>query len=299
MHNKRQLGVVYKYSYSCEENPENIYSLSPKCLRYKAHKLTKKPVFWQYFMKDVYPEIKEYANIYSKQVKDKLIVLGNDENDEVFKIRYITRFSNQYPEMVKKKLKKVYRVFSRYNKFLFMTITVDPKQFTSLNDAYKYLGKLWNKVYTRLRKRYSNISVIKTVEMQKNGYPHLHILIAGIGFLPREWLLKTKEMGFQFFKLEYLNGYDYKGAVNYILKYILKGSTNNNNDAYMQRVIQWALFIRTYSTSRLSLNTMKNNSNEKTQKIHWFILGFINEYDISDEIKTKSDFLYEKYKGIT
>ena len=135
--------------------------------------------------------------------------------------------------------------------------------------------------------------------MQKNGYPHLHILIAGIGFLPRSWLLKTKEMGLQFYYSRYLEGYGYKGALNYVLKYILKGSSDDSEWGYVQKVIQWALFSRTYSTSRLSLKPVKNNSNENPDDPCWFILGYIKVGDLDHEILTRDDYWYEKNREFT
>lgn len=279
----------------------NLYSKSPKEIRYLSHRLVKKPIFWQFVKTDLIPSLMELSRVYRDKTTDKLIVLGNDENDKVITIPYYTRFSDYYNTTVRKKISNLYPFLKGYSKYHFLTLTVNPNDYQSLHDAYRDLQSIWNKLLTRLRKKYPNIFIVKTVELQKNGYPHLHVLIAGIGYLPRWFVMKTEAMHGKIYKSKYLRGYNHRRALNYILKYITKGSTDDNEWGYVQKVIQWALFSRTFSHSRLSLNTVMTNSNGNTDEPYWYIIGIlkIDGIGLTNPIKTRDDYLYETNKGWT
>ncbi len=307
----RVLKAVPLGSHSSDiEYTDNPNSWSTKTLRHKAHFITKKPIFWKFLKEDILPALKELAVIYEQKTADKIIVLANDKDDTVITIPYFTRFSKEYPYMVRKKMDRdIKPILEQYNVFMHFSLSIGANDFMSLADAYAFLMKLWNRILTRLRKVFPNMFVVKTIELQKNGYPHLHVLLAGVRWINYNWIKKIKGMEHARPHFGYLHSNNYITAYNYILKYILKGFKTEGEDSdwnYIQRVIQWALFSRTYTTSRiavaLSLVEGKNNSNLEDLRFlkTWYILGIlkISDLDYSD-ILTKSDFQYQKSRKYT
>jgi len=318
-----------QWNFDKYEYPDNPDSWKGKTIRYFAHYIIYSPLIkpktytyeneqyielpyqlFELIKQIVIPILTELSKKYQKRTADKVIVLGNDTTEEIIKIPYYTRFSKNYDRMIKRKFKQnIEPILRNYNSFHFLTMTIDPKQHMSIGEAYNYLRKLVNKLMTRIRKRYPGIFYISTTELQKNGYPHIHILIAGIDWIPNEWIRLTEELKdphINIIKQQYLHGYNYKGAMNYILKYITKGIKENEIDNtfnYIQKVIQWALFSRSYSTSRipriLNLNTGMNNSNENLDQIVWYVLGIVNYDPEIEKISTKNDFLYYLYGPMT
>lgn len=67
----------------------------------------------------------------------------------------------------------------------FLTLTLDPKRVQG--DPVQYLNRLFSKLRVYLRRRYGETpQYIRILEFQKNGNPHLHILIDR--FIPRAWI---------------------------------------------------------------------------------------------------------------
>jgi len=75
----------------------------------------------------------------------------------------------------------------RLNKFV--TVTLDPKKMGS--DPYAYLSRCWHKFGIYLARRFGKkkVSYIWMMELQRNGNPHLHILVNR--YLPQKWLSRT------------------------------------------------------------------------------------------------------------
>ncbi len=315
-----------QWNFDKYEYPENIDSWNSKTIRYFAHYIVNSPLLkpntyfydnieytklpyelFELIKQAVIPILIELAEKYQKRTADKIIVLANDQNDEIIKIQYFTRFSKDYDKMIRKKFQnQIEPILRTYKVFHFLTMTVDPKQHMSIGEAYRFLRKLENKLMTRLRKRFPDIFYIPVVEFQKNGYPHLHILIAGIDWIPNEWIRLTEELKdphVNIIKQEYLHGFNYKHAMNYILKYITKNINGNDFSSFVQKVLQWSLFARSYSTSRISrilnLKTGMINSNEKMDQIEWYVLGIVKMDPEIEKISTKNDFLYYLYGPLT
>lgn len=226
-------------------------------------------------------------------------------NDELLKIKYITRFSDDY---IKPKLKDVEilynAIFSLYEHFYFMTLTIQPRNLT-IGVSYKEIDQFYNKVITRIKnevKKYQNLvekkrkelpkkefqrwfvseffdsnkpkpvgvdaNVLKgnvdrlfiyhTVEFQKNGYPHLHILIAGVRWIDMNWLRRSIEFQERMINVNASYSKNYEKATQYMVKYMTKtiGDVVNLYEKdwnYITRVLSWALNARVRNTSTISL----------------------------------------------
>jgi hypothetical protein len=233
------------------------------------------------------------AKGYAQKVRDKAIVLRNTETDAVKVIPYYTRFSDGYYRKAIKKLKKLYA-----DDAVFLTLTLDPKRFTSLDDAYSNLQKGWNRLLTMLRKRVKTkganplltkganpLPFVKVVEFQKNGSPHIHALFLGVSRLIDADELRA------FWDKKYGEGTmvclkriknDGRQVVAYLTKYIKKYLDTpdiefEGNDgltdakAFTQLALAWSLNLRAFSVSRGILDCPMNISNFYAGK--WEFLG--------------------------
>lgn len=69
----------------------------------------------------------------------------------------------------------------------FVTLTLDPKRIEG--DPFRYLRGTFDKFRTYLRRRYGKVRYIAVLEMQRNGTPHLHLLLDR--FIPFAWLQES------------------------------------------------------------------------------------------------------------
>ncbi len=238
------------------------------------------------FNTDVYlPKLYPLAVKYILNTSDKFILCGNPYSHKLKVLPYNTRFKGRYILDVNKKLNLEIPFLAKYKKFHFLTITVDPKKFDNVLQARNHLSILWNRVWTSIKKRYEHgdfhLFFMKTFEFQGNSYPHLHVLIGGVGWISSKWLRSLKGMNEQWFKSIYLKGYDYKGAFRYLFKYVIKNtvyvdSSNDNsiidsltpdNDFLKEKVIAWALNMRTFSHSQHIDHYERILSNSVTSRV--------------------------------
>ena len=76
----------------------------------------------------------------------------------------------------------------KYQLNKFLSLTLDPKKIEG--DAVPYLREVFNKFRTYLRRKYGrSVSFIAVLEFQKNGNPHLHVLLNR--YIPQPWIKKA------------------------------------------------------------------------------------------------------------
>ncbi len=68
-----------------------------------------------------------------------------------------------------------------------MTLTLDPQQVQG--DVYAHLSDVWRKFRVYLARQYGRVSFIWVMELQKNGNPHLHVLVDR--FIHQKWASRT------------------------------------------------------------------------------------------------------------
>jgi hypothetical protein len=71
--------------------------------------------------------------------------------------------------------------------FNMLTLTLRQNE-DSLIDNWKRLQKCWTMLHKRLKRKFDNIKYFRCVELQKNGMPHMHLLINC--YLPRDEIQK-------------------------------------------------------------------------------------------------------------
>jgi len=222
-----------------------------------------------------------YAEAYSEDTYDKIIVLEHKQEQRFKLIEYISRFSDKYITKVYQKFYNLNNKLTNYQKALFLTLTVDPKNFHSIKQEYKELQHAFNKLNSYLKKKYNLKQYIKVVEFTKSDIPHLHILYLHDDFIDIDKIRQLWQkygigimVNIQLVQRRYVIENDkayLNGVLSYILKYIVKSigkDTNKELDpakqGYRSLCIKWALQSRTFSISKavsLILKGNKTNSN--------------------------------------
>ena len=218
----------------------------------EANKAVKKPSLFGYQnawgSRDL---VTALAKGYVIDVSRKVLVLINREEEKIKFLRYRTRFDADYGKRIARKWKRI-----RYREGIFLTLTLDPKRFCSFAQAYSALEWGWNRIATAMRKRFPTIKgYAKVVELQESGNPHLHVLIFGVDFVPIEWIRQLWEeeyqLGTQINVKKIVND---KGAIRYLLKYLLKVFSGNGEEgedkAFLQKALLWAVNSRGWSVSQ-------------------------------------------------
>lgn len=98
-----------------------------------------------------------------------------------------------------------------------VTLTLDPKKLGA--DPYAYLSQLWRKFRVYLTREYGSVSFLWVMELQRNGRPHLHILVNK--YLHQAWLSKTWDAlgGGRIVDVRYVDIHRVRG---YLAKYLNK-----------------------------------------------------------------------------
>lgn len=165
---------------------------------------------------------------------------------------------------------------------LFITLTVDPK-LISRDDAWKIFGKKLNLFRSNLIKKYGAIEFIRTFESQKNGNPHLHMLVKFLDHKFRifkytrksdgkkEWLVRNRQPILNFWKLgaqsKVLGCSSVKEALGYVGKYILKGAAADQKEN-TSLAMNWFYGKRAFSVSKNFFPSLIKGMCNSNQKNH-------------------------------
>jgi len=228
------------------------------------------------FQESILQEEKRLAYEYDNEKANCAIILYNQNTGQLLKLPYYMRFKREYVRAIKRKIwDEIYPQIADCIDFVFLTLDASTSNYYSQNDAHRKVQKHWNSLLTRLRKKYPNIRIIKSVEWQKNGLGyHIHVLIIGLRFLPKDWIAKTWEkLEKSGWSIQIEKGFDNpKRALGYLMKYITK-NLRKNDELPISLVINWALRLRTIAVSH-SFSSSKTNSNEKSNE-NWIFLGIM------------------------
>jgi hypothetical protein len=241
----------------------------------KANRLTRKPSLFGYENAwGCAEDVLVYAEQYVQDVKSKTIVLVNFEEQKIMYLPYRTRFDDDYGKRIARKWKKI-----GFTVGIFITLTLNPRLFSSLYEAYTSLIKGLNKMITAIRKRYPNFKgYARVVEFQESGNPHIHILLFGVDFIPIEWIRELWEERYQLgTQINVKRIENQKGAIRYLIKYLLKAFRGKSNEevqkANMQKALLWALNSRGWAISKALFSLISNRPTQTQSSGYWVYLG--------------------------
>jgi hypothetical protein len=225
-----------------------------------------------FFSESILNEQRALAEDYDREKTNQAIILFNSKTNEILRLPYYMRFKREYIRGVKAKIwGNIYPQIATCNDFLFLTLDASTSNYFSQQDAHEKVQRCWNSLLTRIRKKYPNVRVIKSVEWQENGIGyHLHVLIVGIRFLPKDWIAKTwSKLEKSGWSIQLERGFDNPTrALGYLMKYVTK-NLRSGDGLPLSLVVNWALHLRTLAVSH-SFSTHKSNSNQI-----WEFLGFM------------------------
>lgn len=120
----------------------------------------------------------------------------------------------------------------------FITLTVDPKQFASAQSAYEYINERFRYFMRDLRHTLgvSNLSFIRKLEFQRNGWPHWHVILDYKKKIDHSRLLDLWSYGFV--EIQRIKS----KSLKYLFKYVAKGLESTLPSWFLQysrpRIIQ-------------------------------------------------------------
>jgi|GEM_PF-1787992 len=227
-----------------------------------------------------------YAERYKEDVQDKVIVLEHVSENKYKLLDYISRFSDKYVKKVEAKFKKLEKKVNDYSKALFITLTVDPKNFFNMKSEYMTLQQGFNKLNTYIKKTYGIKEYVKVLEFTESNLPHLHVLYMSDIFIDIEKIRELwKKYGIgimvniQLVQKKIIvdkNNVEIKGVLDYILKYVKKtivSSEGKIQDRLNRSIcIKWALHARTFSISQKLVSLINRNRLTQTEPKRWIYL---------------------------
>jgi hypothetical protein len=196
-----------------------------------------------------------------------------------------------------------------YTNILFITLTYDTK-LCSFDEAWKNIAKEFNLWKANICKKFGDFSVFRCFEAFENGHPHIHMIaifkeqyfkvfksyeMGKDDKMHKVWLINEKEFFEPYWHswTKIKAGYNLKGGLNYLKKYIMKCSEyqHDDNKGKITLAMCWVFrkkafyvsgqFRKALSdliTTLCSSKTRKiqlNLLNEELKSNPWKVLGFI------------------------
>ena len=159
-------------------------------------------------------ELGYFFEEYLDDVNSKIIVLKSVEEGSYLLLPYRHRFKPARLKLLKRKYEEVWSKLEANHKIgIFLTLTVDPKDYDSLLEIAREVPKAFNRLKAWIRKRLKfNPPHVAVYEFQDNGRLHLHVILFGVSRIADKKTELTPELeriGF--------------GKISYIYKIVKKG----------------------------------------------------------------------------
>jgi len=104
----------------------------------------------------------------------RAIVLKKKDSDEFLVLEYRHRWKKSYVKQVKKKLEMAMTFYLDYD-FIHLVLTV-PRE-NNIPYYMERLKKAWKNLHDKLTKEHGYFPYVTVIEPQRDGYPHLHVLM--------------------------------------------------------------------------------------------------------------------------
>lgn len=107
--------------------------------------------------------------------------LDNVEDKCLLFLPYRHRFTRSALRRAERKLESILQALGSLGVGVFLTLTLDPKTYSSIEEAKRRLQESWDK-FNRdyLKRKFPHARYVRVLEFQNSGNPHLHVLIAGV-----------------------------------------------------------------------------------------------------------------------
>ena len=213
----------------------------------------------------------EWAEIKAKRDAQRIIVYPKGEMHNWISIKPLHRHQNKYRA---KQVNRIQRLLDYPKRARYLiTLTVDPKRFTSDHLAHQGLKESWNILRKRLQRINKDVEGLTATEPHKSGSPHMHVLLWNI-HIPNylKWASKAYEVSTGYVQIQPIRAGN-NGAVSYLAKYLGKGTKENFVLACLSR---WK--ARTLNIFGKELTTFLCPLIQKNSKGEWELLAFTLNY---------------------
>ena len=235
---------------------------------------------------DILYHIRNLAKEYINDVKDKKVVLVNENDKKVLVFDYFTRFSKKYAKRTYAKLNAITEDFNNFNdknaKATLITLTINQENYFTLDHAYQNLRKEQHKLTTAIKKHYGKdiLGYIFVPELgKKNKRLHGHLLIFhNNAWISAEKVRKNYKIGNidlkQIRRFRHIT-YGIKYILKYITKYHFAEDDIEQSEGLLSLSVFWSLNGRCYSHSRFSFVSLDKH---RTIETGWSYFG---SFDLS------------------
>ena len=215
--------------------------------------------------------IEEWTMTKCHRDDQRILIQRADDLGDIKWFRPLHRHHKKYRVKQSIRINKI-RKFSMPVRY-FATLTVDPKRVDNDRQAYDYLLNSWRKIYHRLKRKFPRLQVLRCVEPQKNGNPHMHLLLFGCRIPKlRSWASQMYKISSGYIKIEPARAGN-KGAASYLGKYLTKGLKDDFTLAFLTR---WRCQTLTASGTELRAFLGPLLDNSSTGK--WIFVEFTTDY---------------------
>ena len=225
---------------------------------------------------DHYADLSFYFENYLSIVENKVILLRHKTEREKFAlVSYSTRFTDETRR--RKLLARYDHAWSyathHYKDGVFLTLTTDPSQFSSIYEATMAISWAWNSFMSWVQKKLKRRPpYIKVLEFTQKGMPHLHIVFFDVGYIAEheEITEEWNRLGQGIINYEYSivnKGGQWRwkkrkpqgggrSVKRYLKKYLLK-TMSMKNTALGTLSLYWVTNKRFYTTARILQKKLK------------------------------------------
>jgi hypothetical protein len=223
-----------------------------------------------------YGKIEAIFSRWLKRYENSFIKIYNEAEKRLVLSRCSCRFMESY----KSRLWKRYGFLESIKWDLMLSLTVDPQAFDRLSEEFAGIIRGWDKLRSAIRREYGDFVFVRVLEIQKSGRPHLHILISGIQYIPKGWIMELwscYKIGLQI-HIGAVRRRDLRG-LSYVMKYVKKTTRTFGKDLLYSSLLfasnrrQWGFSFHRRLASAANLdNTPRVIRTEKSGL--WKFEGF-------------------------
>jgi hypothetical protein len=231
--------------------------------------------------------------IFEQEEFNRYIYAENVEENKVL-IELDNRYCKSYQDKINRRAKYLGWRY-RKSRSVLLTLTINPSKYN--NDKYlmwidvkKQLNRFLTNVKYYFKKEKRNFPpYVCSIEAQKNGNPHLHIVFLGASRLLDWTIIKDIwKLGHIFINRDN-NNRKIRNPVNYLMKYISKTYTVTNSKNELTQSLCWLFNIRSYQCSRGLIIPLKHRKSDS---------GFYSEYLIFVDDNIPLNYLYDNIEMI-
>ena len=263
-----------------------------------------------YLTEHHYDKLEDLFSEYLDLVDAKVIMLQHRKDPEKFALMgYKTRFTDDRRR--KKLLARYDHAWSyattHYQNGVFLTLTTDPSQFSSIYEATMSISWAWNSFMSWLQKKLGRRPpYIKVLEFTKKGLPHLHIIFFDVSYIADHFEITEEWNRLGQGRINYVYGIvntngnwrwrkrkpqgGGRSVKQYLKKYLLKTMSTN---ALGTLALYWATNKRFYTTSRVLGKKLRHE--HRTGE--WEFFGTAWGVELLEVLPWWADVVYSEFGG--